>query len=75
MNDEKLEDLRVGFSIPDLGVKQKSSQFSLRSGARTTKNIPVYIPWDADPDVYYTEITVANGELRRSTHRQVEIIA
>ena len=74
-NNEKLEDLRVGFKVPELGVKQKSSQFDLKSGKRTTKILEIYIPYDAEEYEYYTEITVSNDDLRRSTHRMLEIVA
>ncbi|MBD3209260.1 PKD domain-containing protein, partial [Candidatus Woesearchaeota archaeon] len=72
--DEDVDNIRVGFTVPELGVQQKSSQFSLRDGRRETKSLDVFIPWDAAPGEYYTEITVSNGDIRRSLHRWVEVV-
>ncbi|MBN1275002.1 PKD domain-containing protein, partial [Candidatus Woesearchaeota archaeon] len=69
-----IEDLRVGFSVPELGVKQKSSLFDVKPGQRVTRSITVYLPYDAIPGEYYTEITVSNGDLRRSLHRSLEVV-
>jgi PKD repeat protein len=74
-NDEDLEDLRVGFSVPDMGIKQKSSQFTLKDGRQKTVSFEVYLPYDVPLGEYYTEITVANDDIRRSTHRVLHIIA
>ncbi|MBD3209161.1 PKD domain-containing protein [Candidatus Woesearchaeota archaeon] len=70
---QPLEDLRIGFAVPELGVQQKSSQFDVQPGRRVTKQLLVYLPWDAALGEYYTEFTVANDELRRSLHRSLTI--
>ncbi|MFP4524213.1 MAG: hypothetical protein ACLFO2_02800, partial [Candidatus Woesearchaeota archaeon] len=71
--DQDLEDLRVTYKVPWLGVKQRGGQFSLDDGERHTETLQVYLPWDAELGEHYTEISVSNGDLRRSLHRMLEV--
>ncbi|RJQ18248.1 PKD domain-containing protein, partial [Candidatus Woesearchaeota archaeon] len=62
--------LKVTVMIPELGIKQKSSIFSLDDDERTTKivKIPLY---DAPAGEYYAKIIVNNAATTRVKYRYV----
>jgi PKD repeat protein len=72
--DEKIDGIRVTFKIPELGIKQKSSSFNLRSGEQTSRQLLIYIPYYEEPGEYYAEITVSNTHVIRQKNHIIEII-
>ena len=70
---QDLDGLRVGFSVPEIGVQQKSEQFDLRAGDRIVKTMVIYLPYDVDMGAYYTEITVKSDQVWRALHRELAI--
>ncbi|MFH1505585.1 MAG: PKD domain-containing protein [archaeon] len=71
--DDDLEDLKVNFMIPDLGISANSDRFDLDEDDEITKTVLAYIPADATPGLYYAKIQVGNDDIRRTKHRYLII--
>ena len=67
-----LEDARITIEIPELGIKQKSSAFDLRTGQEKSQSITVPL-WNVPDGWYDVRIIVQDDNLKRVKHRELLI--
>lgn len=68
----KLNGLHTTMTIPELGLRVRSSDFKLSSNGGAAKQLML----DADnvaPGEYYVRITVGNGDIKRVKYRIITI--
>ncbi|GIU68959.1 MAG: hypothetical protein KatS3mg002_0195 [Candidatus Woesearchaeota archaeon] len=67
-----LKDARIIIEIPELGIKQKSSAFNLRSGQEKVHSINVQL-WNIPKGRYDVKIIVQDDKVRRIKYRELMI--
>ena len=70
--DYDLDDARIIIEIPELGIKQKSTAFDLRSGREKDQSITVPI-WGARQGWYTVKIIIQDDNVRRVKYRDVYV--
>ncbi|MGM5481606.1 MAG: PKD domain-containing protein [Nanobdellota archaeon] len=71
---EDLDNIRLIYSIPELGIKFKSSAIDLDDGERKTITIQEYLPYFVEPGVYYPRIALSDDEIRRVKYGYLEVV-
>lgn len=71
--DEDLKNVRMVFTIPELGYKIKSNAIVLKEGERETIQIFEYLPDYVTAGVYYPVISFSDSEVRRSKPMYLEV--
>ena len=69
-----LDNVRLIFSIPEIGIKFKSSGIDLDDGERKSITIQERLPYFVEPGVYYPRITLSNDEIRRVKYGYLEVV-
>ena len=65
-----LDDARIIIEIPELGIKQKSTSFDLRTGQEKSQSITVPI-WNAPEGWYEVKIIVQDDNVKRVKFRDI----
>ncbi|MFW6378647.1 MAG: PKD domain-containing protein [Nanoarchaeota archaeon] len=71
---EDLDDIRLIYTIPEIGVKFKSHAIDLDTDQRRTITIHEHIPYYLEPGIYYPRITLSDDEIRRVKYGYLEVI-
>ncbi|MEK6868569.1 MAG: immunoglobulin-like domain-containing protein, partial [Nanoarchaeota archaeon] len=74
IGDNRLRDLAITISIPELGIWITSTADDVRSGDEEEFAIGLDIPDDVAPGVYDVRIVISTDDMKRIKHRDVEII-
>ncbi|MFP4523080.1 MAG: PKD domain-containing protein [Candidatus Woesearchaeota archaeon] len=70
-----LDGIRMSFTLPEFGVRMKSSAVSLEDGERTTIQIHGFVPEYVEEGVYYPYIEFSDNEIRRVKAGYLEVTA
>jgi len=70
---EKLENVKVVVSIPELGIRSARGPVDVSSGGLFSKRVLLDIPDDVAPGYYPVRITIGNGEELRVKYREIFI--
>lgn len=71
--DEELENVRLIYSIPEVGVKFKSHGETLDPGQRKVIRINEIVPYYIASGHYYPRITLSDDEIRRVKYGYLEV--
>ncbi|MGV8150720.1 MAG: PKD domain-containing protein [Candidatus Woesearchaeota archaeon] len=71
-HDYDLDDARIIIEIPELGIKQKSSAFDLRTGQEKGQSITVPL-WNIPEGRYDVKIIIQDDNVRRVKYRELLI--
>ena len=61
------------YTLPEFGLRFKTSAFDLSPGERTTVQISGFVPDYVDEDVYYPYIEFSDNEFRRVKAGYLEV--
>lgn len=72
--DDKLENIHVRVSLPDLGVMSASTgPFDLSEGKRTSQTLILELPEAMEIGYYAARVTIDSGSLHRIVHRDLVV--
>ncbi len=71
--DVEFKDVRMIYTLPEFGLRFKTSAFDLLPGERTTVQISGFVPDYVDADTYYPYIEFSDNEFRRVKAGYLEV--
>ena len=75
-NDRDLDLKRISIlvTVPELGMNKKIGPFNLNSGNVVTKRVLLEdVPYWAEPGIYTVRVSISNGLVTRTEHREIMI--
>ena len=72
--EKDLKDVKVMFTIPDLGVRRTAGPFKLKQGKTATRHVYMELPYYSAPGEYDIRISVSSNEIRRVKYRWITVI-
>ncbi|HII30181.1 TPA: tandem-95 repeat protein [Candidatus Woesearchaeota archaeon] len=66
-------DLRINVRVMELGIKEGTSVWKLKPNSEETVRLSIRIPDEAEPGVYYLQISVSNDNDARRIYREFTI--
>ena len=73
IGEDRLDDVSVTISIPELGIWVTTAADDIRDGQTDKRTIALEIPADVAPGVYDVRIIVSNDDMKRIKHRDITI--
>lgn len=68
-----LRDIRITMSLPELGVRYATSEFTIRSGKQVSEPLLVQIPYGTSPGMYTLKIAAHNSRFHEVAYRQITV--